>query len=198
MEVFVADPDVLLPDIDVIEPVCDPELFADPVLFSEPELLLSSLLLSSVEVALALAVVREPLEFSPVAVPVLSSTLDESPDETLLEESTWRATSKGAISRLRASTGLFSMDGHADVVAASSRTVERTAEGRMAASSLCAWTVETAEFPREGLVGSYSEVECSKRPWDAWRRSNPKPPCCAGIMLARVGRVKHRDRMKRA
>lgn len=145
MEVFVdPPPEVLLP---VIEAVFDPELFPDPdaVLFAEPELelSLSSLLLSPLDVSLALAVVLEPLELSPVCVPVASSTLDEPPDDALLEESSWRAMSKGAISRLRASTGLFSMDGHADEVAASSRTVERTAEGRMAVSVVRTCTAES-------------------------------------------------------
>jgi hypothetical protein len=49
--------------------------------------------------------------------------------------------SRGAISLLKASTGLLSMEGHADVVAANSRTEERTAEGRMIASSVCGCTV---------------------------------------------------------
>jgi len=38
---------------------------------------------------------------------------------------------------LKASTGLLSMEGHADVVAAKSRTEERTAEGRIIASTVC-------------------------------------------------------------
>jgi hypothetical protein len=58
--------------------------------------------------------------------------------------------SKGAISLLRVSTGLLSMDGHADVVAARSRTEERTAEGFMAAPSVYACTVEGSGCPREG------------------------------------------------
>jgi hypothetical protein len=62
--------------------------------------------------------------------------------------------SRGAISLLKASTGLLSMEGHADVVAARSRTEERTAEGFMAAPSVYACTVESFGCPREGCVES--------------------------------------------
>ena len=84
---------VLLPDTEpVAEPLCDPELFAVPVFFAVPELLDSSsslsLLLSSPDaVAVALAVVREPLSLSPDELVALSFTSDERPDEALLEES---------------------------------------------------------------------------------------------------------------
>ena len=85
---------VLLPDTEpVAEPLCDPELFAVPVFFAVPELLdssslsLLSLLSSPDAVAVALAVVREPLSLSPVELVALSFTSDERPDEALLEES---------------------------------------------------------------------------------------------------------------
>lgn len=141
------EPDVvLLPDFEpVAEPLCDPELFAVPVSFAVPELLDSSSLLSllsSVAVALVLALVREPLSLSPVWLVALSFTSDDCSDEAALEESSWRAMSRGATSRLKASTGWLNMDGHADAVAERSRTVERTDEGRMAASYVCACTVD--------------------------------------------------------
>jgi len=65
--------------------------------------------------------------------------------------------SRGAISLLRASTGLLSIEGHAEVVAARSRTEERTAEGFMAAPNVYACTVESPGCPREGVVWSYGE-----------------------------------------
>jgi hypothetical protein len=65
-------PVVLLPDCElVIEPLCDPELFAVSVSFAVPELLE---LLSSVAVGLALALVREPLSLLPVWLVALSFT----------------------------------------------------------------------------------------------------------------------------
>lgn len=152
------EPDVvLLPDfVPVAEPLSDPELFAVPVSFAVPELLDSSSLLSllsSVAVALGLALVREPLSLSPVWLVALSFTSDDFCDEAaLLEESSWRAMSRGATSRLKASTGWLNMDGHADAVAERSRTVERTDEGRMAASYVCACTVDRTGYPREGCV----------------------------------------------
>jgi hypothetical protein len=48
---------------------------------------------------------------------------------------------KGATSLLKASTGLLNMEGHADVVAARSSTEETTAEGRIVATSVYAYTV---------------------------------------------------------
>lgn len=120
----------------------------------DPLSLLSLLLLSSLAVALALALVLEPLSLllSPVRLVALSLTSDVRSDEALVEESSWRWMSRGATSRLKASTGLLSMEGHADVVAATSRTEERRVEGRMAVYSVCACTVESSGCPREGCV----------------------------------------------
>ena len=153
---------VFVPDC---EPLCDPELFAVPVIFAVPELLaldsslswlsswLSLLLLSPVGVAVALPSVREPLALlSPDLLVALSFTSDERPDEALLEESSWRWMSRGAISLLRASTGLLSMEGHADVVAARSRTEERTAEGFMVAPTVYSCSAESSGCRREGCV----------------------------------------------
>lgn len=94
---------VLVPDCEpVAEPLCDPELFAEPVSlavpvsFAVPELpepldsslSLLSLFLSSVGVALGLASVREPVSLlSPDLLVALSFTSDERSDEALLEES---------------------------------------------------------------------------------------------------------------
>ena len=78
---------VLLPPDLVAVPVEDPVFLAVPEL---PEPLdsssFSSSLLSPVAVELALAVVREALELSPVRLAELSSTSDERDDEPRLEE----------------------------------------------------------------------------------------------------------------
>ena len=58
---------------------------------------------------------------------------------------------------------MLSIEGHAEVVAARSRTEERTAEGFMAAPSVYACTVESAGCPREGVVWSYGETAAEGR-----------------------------------
>ena len=71
--------------------------------------------------------------------------------------------SKGATSRLRASAGLLNMDGHAEEVAARSRTEEMTVEGFMAEACTCAWTVAVDLCPREGFAWSYGDGQSSGR-----------------------------------
>jgi hypothetical protein len=158
-------PDVLLPDfvelLPVLEAVPDPEFFEVPVSFAVPELVVSSSCsLSPLAVALVLSLVLEPFSLSPVWLVVLSFTSDERCDEALLEESSCRATRRGAISRLRASTGLLNMFGHADVVAARSRREERTADGRIAVSTVCGCPGEGSGCSRGWCVWSYGGVEC--------------------------------------
>lgn len=57
---------------------------------------------------------------------------------------------------MKASTGLLKTEGHADVVAARSRTEERTAEGRII-GYVYVYCGEFARCPREGCVWSRSE-----------------------------------------